>query len=174
MSISSINLSALPAPSRQRKEGPSQSIESIFAKYKSLLKINDKQIDMLLSLKNKNDYIFTYQNMGFIYEVFSMIRSLGFEETYRFLTTTTFDSKVISSKKIFDSDAFERERTIYQRDISRIRDEFQVKAKGLVKCKRCHSQNTENQTNDRQRGGDEGMIYKIQCNDCGHVWKEGG
>jgi DNA-directed RNA polymerase subunit M/transcription elongation factor TFIIS len=173
MSIPSINLSALPAPSRQRKEGPSQSIESIFAKYKSLLKLNDKQIEKLLSLKNKNEYIFTYQNIGFIYEVFSMIRSLGFDETYRFLTTTTFDSKIISSKKIFESDIFERERTTYQIDISRLRDEFQVKAKGLVKCKRCQSQNTENMNNDRQRGGDEGMIYRVRCNDCNHTWTEG-
>jgi DNA-directed RNA polymerase subunit M/transcription elongation factor TFIIS len=173
MSIPSINLSALPAPSRQRKEGPSQSIESIFAKYKSLLKINDKQVDKLLSLKNKNDYIFTYQNIGFIYEVFAMIRSLGFDETYRFLTTTNFDSKQIPARKIYDSDAFERERTSYQFDISSLRDETQVKVKGLVKCKKCFSQNTENMTNDRQRGGDEGMIYKVHCNDCGNTWTEG-
>jgi len=173
MSIPSINLSVLPAPSRQRKDGPSQSIESIFAKYKSFLKINDKQIDKLLSLKNKNEYIFTYQNVGFIYEVFSMLRSLGFDETYRFLTTTKFDSKIIPARKIFDSDSFERERTAYQFDISVLRDELQVKPKGLVKCKKCYSQNTENQTNDRQRGGDEGMIYKVHCNDCGHTWTEG-
>ena len=173
MSIPSINLSVLPAPSRQRKDGPSQSIESLFAKYKSILKINDKQIDKLLSLKNKNEYIFTYQNIEFVYEIFSMIRSLGFDETYRFLTTVNFESNVIPSKKIFESDVFERERTTYQIDISRLRDEFQVKAKGLVKCKRCQSQNTENMTNDRQRGGDEGMIYKVHCNDCGHTWTEG-
>ena len=173
MSIPSINLSALPAPSRQRKEGPSQSIESIFAKYKSLLKLTDKQIEKLLSLKNKNEYIFTYQNIGFIYEVFSMIRSLGFDETYRFLTTAKFDSKLIQARKIFESDAFERERTAYQVDISRLRDEYQVPVKGLVKCKKCFSQNTQNMTNDRQRGGDEGMIYRVHCNDCGHTWKEG-
>jgi DNA-directed RNA polymerase subunit M/transcription elongation factor TFIIS len=173
MSIPSINLSALPAPSRQRKEGPSQSIESIFAKNKNILKINDKQVDKLLSLKNKNDYIFTYQNIGFIYEVFSMIRSFGFDETYRFLTTTKFDTKIIQARKIFDSDAFERERTVYQVDISRLRDEYQVPVKGLVKCKKCFSQNTQNVTNDRQRGGDEGMIYRVHCSDCGHTWKEG-
>jgi DNA-directed RNA polymerase subunit M/transcription elongation factor TFIIS len=173
MSIPSINLSALPAPSRQRKDGPSQSMESIFAKHKSILKINDKQIDKLLSLKNKNEYIFTYQNIEFVYEIFSMIRSLGFDETYRFLTTVIFESKIIPSKKIFESDVFERERNTYQIDISRLRDEVQVKAKGLVKCKRCQSQNTENMTNDRQRGGDEGMIYKVHCNDCGHTWTEG-
>lgn len=174
MSIPSINLSALPAPSRKRKDGSNQSIESIFSKYKGVLKINDKQIDMLLSLKNKNEYIFSINNIGFVYEIFSILKSFGFEETYRFLTTTEFTSKVIPSKKIFDSDAFERERNQYQIDVSLLRDDFQEKIKGLVKCKRCHSQNTENVTNDRQRGGDEGMIYKVHCSDCGYTWTEGG
>lgn len=173
MSIPSINLSALPAPSRKRKDGTSQSMESVFSKYKSVLKINDKQIDLLLSLKNKGDYIFSTNNIGFVYEVFSMIKIYGFEEAYRFLTTTEFSSKIILPKKIFESDAFERERTEYQIDISRLRDEFQSKIKGLVKCKRCHNQNTENVNNDRQRGGDEGMIYKVHCNDCGYTWTEG-
>jgi DNA-directed RNA polymerase subunit M/transcription elongation factor TFIIS len=173
MSIPSINLSALPAPSRKRKDGSNQSMESIFMKYKEILKINDKQIDVLLSLKNKNEYIFSTNNIGFVYEVFSMIRKDGFEEVYRFLTTTEFASKFIPSNKIFDSESFESQKTQYQIDISLLRDEFQAKARGLVKCKRCHSQNTENDTNDRQRHGDEGMIYKVHCNDCGYTWKEG-
>ena len=173
MSIPSINLSALPAPSRKRKDGPTQSMESIFSKYKGLLKINDKQIDQLLSLKNKGEYIFSINNIGFVYEVFSMIKSFGFDEAYRFLTTTDFSSRFISSNKIFDSDSFERERTQYQIDISRLRDDTQEKIQGLVKCKRCFSQNTENRDNERQRTGDEGMIFKISCNDCGYIWTEG-
>lgn len=176
MSVPSINLSALPAPSRNRKDGPSESIESILVKYSDLLNITEKQRDKLLNLKVNGDYIFKYSNMSFLYEVFSMIKVLKFDETYKYLSSLNdkvSTDKNITSKEILESPLFEREQTVYQADISRLRDEFQVKVKGLEKCKRCHSWNTENRTNDRQRGGDEGMIYKLFCNDCFLEWTIG-
>jgi len=175
---SSVNLSSLSVPPSSRKGegvGLTQSFEATLNKYAESLKLTKTQINKLLNISKNGENIITSHNLGFVYEIFGMIKLLGFEPTIKFLDEldTKNTKGKITAKEIFDSTLFEREETLYQNDISRIRDEFQVKVKGLYKCGKCGSQDTIDQTSSRQRTSDEATIFEISCQACGHRWKRG-
>jgi hypothetical protein len=175
MSSPIINLTSLPAPSRRNTEGATQSFEALLTKYAEDLNLSKKELDKLTNLKKNGEYLLTANNFGFVYEIFGMLNSLGFQETYAFLEkmSTEKGSSKVSSKNILDSQLFEREETLYQVEIARLRDVFQVKLKGLYNCTKCGSQNTIDAISSRQRGSDEATIYEITCQDCGNTFKRG-
>jgi DNA-directed RNA polymerase subunit M/transcription elongation factor TFIIS len=175
MSSSIINLSSLPAPSRRNTEGAIQSFEALLTKYAEDLHLSKKDLDKLTNLKKNGEYLLTVNNFGFVYEIFGMLKSLGFQETYAFLEKMGLEkgSSKVSSKNILDSQLFEREETLYQAEIARLRDEFQVKLKGLYNCTKCGSQNTIDTISSRQRSSDEAIVYDITCQDCGNSFKRG-
>lgn len=174
MSSSIINLSALPAPARKSAEVATQSFEALLEKYADDLNLSKKELDKLTNIKKNGDYILTANNFGFVYEIFGMLKTLGFQETYKFLENIPEDEvSKFTPKKILDSPLFEREETLYQAEIARLRDEFQVKLKGLYNCTKCGSQNTIDTISSRQRGSDEATIYEITCQDCGNTFKRG-
>lgn len=178
MSSSIINLSALPAPSRRSAEGATQSFEALLEKYAEDLNLSKKELDKLTNIKKNGEYLLTANNFSFVYEIFGMLKTLGFQETYNFLEKMTlsedkYDSSKISAKKILESPLFEREETLYQAEIARLRDEFQVKLKGLYPCSKCGGQNTIDTISSRQRSSDEALIYDVLCQDCGNTFKRG-
>ena len=176
---SSINLSSIatPIPSKKGNNnaiGLTQSFEATLNKYSESMGLSKTQLNKLMNITKNEEPLITSSNIGFVYEVFGMIKLLGFDQTMKFLEE--FDNSVkgkISSKEIFNSILFEKEETLYQNDIARIRDEFQVKVKGLYKCQKCGSQDTIDQTSSRQRSSDEATIFEISCQSCGHRWKRG-
>ncbi len=177
---SSINLSSIAAPIPTKKGnsnvvGLTQSFEATLNKYAESMGLTKTQLNKLMNVTKNDENIIVSNNIGFVYEVFGMIKLLGFDQTMKFLDE--FDSKnlkgKIPSKEIFNSILFEKEETLYQNDIARIRDEFQVKVKGLYKCQKCGSQDTVDQTSSRQRSSDEATIFEITCQSCGHRWKRG-
>jgi len=164
-----INLSTLPLPSK-KGESTNQSFESLLNKYAEKLNLSKKNLDILLNIKKNGEYLLNYSNIGFVYEVFSMLHVLGFDETLSYLESLEVPGKV-SSKSILDSVLFEREETMYQAETSRIRDEFQVKVDGSNKCGKCGGYNTIAIISARQRSADEALIYDITCQDCGNRFK---
>ncbi len=176
---SSVNLSSLATPVPNKKGGDgvglTQSFEATLNKYAENLGLTKTQLNKLMNITKNDETLISSVNLGFVYEVFGMIKVIGFDQTLKFLEE--FDTKNmkgrIPSKIIFDSVLFEREETLYQNDIARIRDEFQVKVKGLYKCQKCGSQDTIDQTSTRQRSSDEATIFEITCQSCGHRWKRG-
>jgi DNA-directed RNA polymerase subunit M/transcription elongation factor TFIIS len=174
MSSPLINLSALPAPSRKSAEGATQSFEALLEKYAEDLNLSKKELDKLTNIKKNGEYILTANNFSFVYEIFGMLKTLGFQETFNFLEKMSLsEDKYVSSKKILESPLFEREETLYQAEIARLRDEFQVKLKGLYNCTKCGSQNTIDTISSRQRSSDEATVYEITCQDCGNTFKRG-
>jgi DNA-directed RNA polymerase subunit M/transcription elongation factor TFIIS len=175
MSSPIINLSSLPAPSRRNTEGATQSFEALLTKYAEDLKLSKKELDKLTNLKKNGEYLLTANNFGFVYEIFGMLNSQGFKETYTFLEKIASEKAFskVSPKTILESPIFEREETLYQAEIARLRDEFQVKLKGLYNCTKCGSQNTIDAIASRQRSSDEATVYEITCQDCGNSFKRG-
>lgn len=179
MSSSIINLSTLPAPSRRNTSGATQSFDALLEKYAEDLNLSKKDLEKLTNIKKNGDYLLTTNNFGFVYEIFGMLKTLGFQETFKFLENLSEDipsddkGPKITAKKILDSKLFEREETLYQAEIARLRDEFQVKLKGLYNCSKCGGQNTLDTISSRQRGSDEATIYEITCQDCGNTFKRG-
>ncbi len=176
MSSPIINLSSLPAPSRKSVEGATQSFEALLSKYAEDLNLSKKELEKLTNIKKNGEYLLTANNFGFVYEIFGMLNSpMGFQGTYDFLEKLSLEKGVskISPKHILDSPLFEREETFYQAEIARLRDEFQVKLKGLYNCTKCGSQNTIDTIASRQRSSDEATIYEITCQDCGNSFKRG-
>ena len=171
MSTPFINLSALPAPSR-KSEGVFQSFESLISEYADDLNLTKKDISKLSSLKKNGEYLLTSNNFPFVYEVIGMLRTNGFQDTYEYLEKLDVKGKPIS-KIIFSSPTFEREETLYQAEIARLRDEFNVKIVGLYSCRKCGSQNTLDTISSKQRSSDEAMIYDITCQDCGNTFRRG-
>ena len=172
MSNPSVNLSTLPIPSK--KDGPSQSFEAILNKYADSMGLSKSDLDKLTNVSKNGEYLLSSNNPGFVYEIFGMIKVLGFEQTMNFLESLDIKGKVRPvAKNILDSILFEREETLYQNDIAIIRDEFQVKVKGLYKCPKCGGQDTVDQTSSRQRSSDEATIFEITCQSCSHRWKRG-
>lgn len=171
MSTPFINLSALPAPSR-KSEGIVQSFESLISEYADDLNITKKDIAKLSNLKKNGEYILNSNNFNFVYEIIGMLRVNGFQDTYEYLEKLDIKGKP-SSKLIFNSTLFEAEETLYQAEIARLRDEFNVKIVGLYSCRKCGSQNTLDTISSRQRSPDEAMIYDITCQDCGNTFRRG-
>ena len=171
MSTPFINLSALPAPSR-KSEGIVQSFESLISEYADDLNITKKDIIKLSNLKKNGEYILSSNNFNFVYEIIGMLRVNGFQDTYEYLEKLDIKGKP-SSKLIFNSLLFEAEETLYQVEIARIRDEFNVKIVGLYACRKCGSQNTLDTISSKQRSSDEAMIYDITCQDCGNTFRRG-
>jgi len=174
MSTPSLNLSNLPIPSK-KGDVPVQSFEAILYKYADFMGLSRGQLDQLTSVSKNGEYLLTSNNPGFVYEIFGMIQTLGFDQTLNFLEALdpkNYKGK-IPSRTVLDSVLFEREDTLYQNDIAIIRDEFQVKVKGLYKCPKCGGQDTVDQTSSRQRSSDEATIFEITCQSCSHRWKRG-
>lgn len=173
MSNPSVNLSTLPIPSR-KESAPSQAFEAILNKYAESMGLSKVNLEKLTNITKNGEYLLTSNNPGFVYEVFGMVKILGIDQTLSYLESLDMKgrSKPLA-KNILDSNLFEREETLYQNDIAIIRDEFQVKVKGLYKCPKCGSQDTVDQTSSRQRSSDEATIFEITCQSCTHRWKRG-
>lgn len=171
MSTPFINLSALPAPSR-KSEGTVQSFESLISEYADDLNLTKKDISKLSNLKKNGEYLLSSNNFNFVYEVIGMLRVNGFQDTYEYLEKLELKGKP-SSKTIFNSILFEAEETLYQAEIARLRDEFNVKIVGLYSCRKCGSQNTLDTISSKQRNSDEALIYDITCQDCGNTFRRG-
>jgi len=175
----SVNLSSLATPIPNKKSGDglglTQSFEVTLNKYAENMGLTKTQLNKIMNININSENLISSSNIGFTYEVFGMIKLIGFDQTFKFLEELVEKNLKgkIPSKAILDSLLFEKEETLYQNDIARIRDEFQVKVKGLYKCQKCGSQDTIDQTSSRQRSSDEATIFEISCQSCGHRWKRG-
>ena len=166
---SRVNLSTLPLPSK-KPFGASQSVEALLVKYGPDFGLSKKQIDTLLNLQRDGEYILSSSNINFVYELISMIKAIGYDETLIYLQNLE-SGKRLTAKSILDSVMFEREETLYQAETSRIRDLFQVKVSGANKCNKCGGYNTLSTISGGQRSSDEALNYDILCQDCGNTFR---
>lgn len=166
-----INLSALPTPILHG-ENSNPAFEALLEKYASKFKLTEAQLEKLKKLRRNGEPLINSANPYFAYEIFGMIKNLGFGETFDFLESSEFVSKPLPSI-VLDSKLFEGQQTLYQAEIARIRDTTQAMIKGLYKCKKCGSQYTQDTVSSRQRSSDEATIFQIECLVCGYTWRRG-
>ena len=137
----------------------------------TLLKENVKilsgdQIKSLMELTHKNEPILSLENSpDFAYEVIGLLNVAGFTETFKILNDAVNSGMDFDSQIIFNSKVFDKERDIYESDISKIRDK--IKLKNGLPCRHCKDTNTVTYSK-QTRSGDEGETQETICYTCGH------
>lgn len=168
MQSSSIDLSDFQTPIR-KSDVSEQEFESLLEKYAKKFQITAPQLQKLKKIKKNGERAISSSNLSFVYEVFGMIKQIGFEDTYNYLESLS-GTVPLDSKFVLESSLFEAQHKSYQVEIARMRDEFQVKVKGLYKCRKCKSENVIDTRAANQRRGDEADLYTVRCMDCNYTW----
>lgn len=145
-----------------------KTLETIFLEYTNL---SEYEINELVKISYKGYPILDlYKRYGFVYEVLGLLQEYSFEKVYNFLVKISDMDIDINGSTIYQFSKFDKLRSEYEADISRIRDEAEIK-EGDTPCKRCNSKRVI-YTSKQTRSGDEPETLFFACNDCGYTWRE--
>jgi DNA-directed RNA polymerase subunit M/transcription elongation factor TFIIS len=144
-----------------------KSLTTILREY--VKDLTPTKIKTLLEFRNKDGPILSMdRDIDFIYEIIDLLNEIGYEKTVKFLEFIQ-NSSNISSKTIFESEIYDKERDVYNFDIMNLREK--IKIKGGAKCRNCNGNNTYSYSK-QLRAGDEGETYFVICLDCGFKVKD--
>ena len=129
--------------------------------------LTDDQIPLLLELRYiDGNSIFRLEDKMLIYEVVGMIMQLGFEETYRYLSSRPWRT---AKEIVRENPLLKKYRDAVRRNLLLAKYKPRL-TETLNPCKKCGGPTL---SDTRQtRGGDEGSSVIIQCLACNIVWKE--
>ena len=130
-------------------------------------KLTEKQIEILLKLRLKDDLLFTLKDRNFILEAINLINTIGFENAVEHFKRSSKES--IRFNIIKNSKPFKPAKQRFFLETTK--DLRTVKFEGTVKCKRCKEYQVE-VTTKQVRSGDEGETTFYMCHNCGYNWKE--
>ena len=131
--------------------------------------LTDDQIRQLLSIKVGSKTLLSSATPGTIYDVISMIRTLGFSQTVTNLKTLISSGTITENNYtrllVFESKIFEKQQEDFNKDLNKIQQRPEPVI-GLVSCPKCKSKNTVTDYLQTRRS-DEGYTFIIICNNCG-------
>jgi DNA-directed RNA polymerase subunit M/transcription elongation factor TFIIS len=142
-----------------------KNIATILKEYSGVS--GSEKIKTLISLtyKNGTPLLSLEDNSGFVFEVIGLLQKVGYDKTLDFLKTLKTSQDTPTSKLVFKSDIFAKQKEFYVGEISKIRDAIKVK-EGTVTCIKCGEKNTL-ESESQTRSSDEMKTYKVYCYDCG-------
>lgn len=128
---------------------------------------NDK-LKSLMTLEHNDKPILSFKtNPDFIFETIAMIKKLGFDKVYTFLTNISPDKK-LTPKLYLETETYNEERKSYLDDINRLRAKLNL-LNGDI-CRRCGQKNTITYPK-QMASGDEAATYIVYCYDCNFDYK---
>ena len=137
----------------------------------NLTGISKEEANNLSNMKFSNgENIFSLEYRWFIYEMTWLLKEVGYEKTYNFLSTDwekVLGEMNIRKKMLFENPLMTKTKEKFALDMEIYRNKVDVE-KGEP-CRRCRSENTiaaEKQT----RSADEAATIKISCLSCGYKW----
>lgn len=138
----------------------------------SLLMTSD-QVDKLLKIRlTRDEFLINVENRYFIYEVYNMIRKLGYYQTYEYLNQDW--SKIygnvadIRKKIVLGSPLMKPFEDKLNLDMEIYRNKIDV-GKGAIDCVKCGSENTVS-VEKQMRSADEPMSVIVTCMSCSYKW----
>ncbi len=167
--MSSINLENLDIPINFKAK-----VKSVEAILNENFNLSQSQIDELTSFKRENDEpILNLNKPDFLYEVCFLLKKQGIKPVLKFLKNVENDYAIkLDGHFILETEFFEKEQKIYQKEISQLRDKIDLEVKSYKECRKCKSKTVVDQSSSRQRSSDEATIFTLHCNTCGETWKE--
>lgn len=153
----------LPSLSKKVKD-----VSSILTK---LGGISKSEADTLTALKfSDGEKVLSLEEIWFIYEVIWMLKEVGYEKVYNFLSVNwekVLGKMNIRKKMLFENPLMEKTKEKFALDMEIYRNKVDVE-KGEP-CKRCRSENTISIEKQVARA-DEAATIKIRCLSCGFRW----
>lgn len=143
-----------------------EQLKKIKFKDESLL-INPALLGPHEQLKaTKKGRLLLSKSLGQAFEVMALVKELGFDKTYEFLTSKEFKDY---ADLLFNFPTISNQKEKVKTEIALITSKLNA-VESEFECRKCHSFNTlaiEKQT----RSADEASTVKVKCLDCSHVYR---
>lgn len=157
MSFTGIDRVSFDAKSLETRD---KNLSTILKEY--VKGISTEKIKSLMNLEFKGKLLLTMDNPDFIYEVIGLLNESSYEDVYNTLSNINEDA--VSTKVIFRSTLYDKDKEVYDSDISKLREKVKIQYGDA--CSKCGSTNTISYSK-QTRSGDEAATYVTACNDCG-------
>ena len=131
--------------------------------------LTDDEIRQLLAIKVGSTSLLSSTTPGIVYDVISMIRTLGFSQTVTDLKSLISSGTITENNYtrflVFESKIFEKQQVDFNKDLNKMQQRPEPVV-GLIACPKCKSKNTVTDYLQTRRA-DEGYTFIIICNNCG-------
>ena len=133
--------------------------------------LTNDQARELSSLKFRDgEYRLTLEDRNFVYEIVWLLKEVGYEKTYNFLSADwekVLGSHNIRKRMLFENPLLDRARDKFILDMDIFKTTVQVEAG--EKCRKCGSEETISVTM-QTRSADEASTIKHVCVACKNRW----
>lgn len=133
--------------------------------------LSNDEIKELSSLKFRDgEYRLTLEDRNFVYEIVWLLKEVGFEKTYNFLSADwekVLGSNNIRKRMLFENPLLERARDKFILDMDIFKTQVQVEAG--EKCRKCGSEETISVVS-YIRSLDEPPRVSVRCLACSYKW----
>ena len=134
--------------------------------------LTNDQAKELSSLKFRDgEYRLTLEDRNFIYEIMWLLKEVGFDKTYNFLSADwekVLGSHNIRKRMLFENPLLDRARDKFILDMDIFKTQVQVEAG--EKCRKCGSEETIS-VFEYLRSLDEPPVQRCSCVFCGNKWR---